>query len=208
VTGSAFMLAGMEGTPLRSVPARLPSPVDPARAVAVVARVLPELQPEAQRAIALVDLVELPRAAVAEEIDADLGRVLAQGRKALRRTVAQLPADGWCERAERQISDRIDGALSPAGEARLEAHLRGCERCESHEQGLAQARDRLVMAYLDAYPPAAPAAIPPPPELRVVEPIAGQRARIWHVAFVVGILLAVAAVVLALLAVTGAVHVP
>jgi Putative zinc-finger len=192
----------MEGTPLRSVPARLPGPVDPEHALAVVERVLPELRPEAQRALALVELVERPRAEVG-----DVGPLLAEGRKALRRTVAQLPADGWCERAERLISDRLDGALSPAGEARLEAHLRGCERCEAHERGLAQAHDRLVIAYLDAYPPA-PSAAPPLAELRVVEPITGDRARAWHAAFVVGILLAVAVVVLALLAVTGAVHAP
>ena len=47
-------------------------------------------------------------------------------------------------------------------------------------------------------------------ELRVVEP-PDERApslRGWHFAFVIGLLLALAAVVLALLAVTGAVHVP
>ena len=197
----------MEGTPLRSVPARLPGPVDPAHALAVVERALPEIGPEARRALALVELVARSRADVAGETGADLGRVRAEGRKALRRTVAQLPADGWCERAERLISDRVDGALSPAGVARLESHLRGCDRCVTHEQRLAQAHDRLVLAYLAAYPPAR-AATPAPAELRVVEPIAGRRARVWHVAFVVGVLLAVAAVVLALLAVTGAVDVP
>ena len=34
---------------------------------------------------------------------------------------------------------RVDGALSPAGVARLESHLRGCDRCVTHEQRLAQA---------------------------------------------------------------------
>ena len=42
---------------------------------------------------------------------------LARARKALRRTLAALPGSGWCERAERLISDRIDGALADARRA-------------------------------------------------------------------------------------------
>jgi hypothetical protein len=68
-----------------------------------------------------------------------------------------------------------------------------------------------VNAHVEASPPVPVAvASTPPAELRVVEepgtPAAGLRG--WHLAFVVGVLLAVAAVVLALLAVTGAVNVP
>src|SRR5213082_254317 len=97
-----------------------------------------------------------PRAQAAGELgvsEPELSRLLAVARKALRRTVAQLPAGGWCERAERLISDRLDGTLAPAGEARLDSHLLGCERCAIHEQRLVQAHDRLVEAYLEAHSP-------------------------------------------------------
>jgi Putative zinc-finger len=222
----------MEGTPLRSVPARLPGPVNPVHAIAQVARVLPDLAPEARRALALVDLGARPRTEAAIELgvaEHELSRLLSAGRKALRRTVAQLPAGGWCERAERLISDRIDGVLAPAGEARLTAHLRGCDRCATHEQRLVQGHDVLVQTYLEAHPPApavAPKAAAGPAEVRLVEvpagsaearPEAGGMAgdtgdrmvslRGWRVAFLVGALLALAAVVLALLSATGAVHV-
>jgi len=50
------MLARMEGTPLRSVPASLPGPVNPVHALAQVERALPDLAPDARRALALVDL--------------------------------------------------------------------------------------------------------------------------------------------------------
>ncbi len=43
-----------------------------------------------------------------------LAEALATGRKALRRTLEPLPAGGWCERAERLISDRLDGGLDGA----------------------------------------------------------------------------------------------
>jgi len=210
------MLARMEGTPLRSVPASLPGPVNPVHALAQVERALPDLAPDARRALALVDLGSRPRAEAAGELgvsEPELSRLLAAARKALRRTVAQLPAGGWCERAERLISDRLDGALAAAGEARLDSHLLGCERCATHEQRLVQAHDLLVEAYLDTHAPRpalAASATRPAGELRVVEP-PDERApslRGWHFAFVIGLLLALAAVVLALLAVTGAVHVP
>ena len=210
------MLARMEGRPLRSVPASLPGPVNPVHALAQVERALPDLVPEARRALALVGLGLRPRAEAAGELgvsEPELSRLLAAARKALRRTVAQLPAGGWCERAERLISDRMDGALAPAGEARLDSHLLGCERCATHEQRLVQAHDLLVEAYLETHAPRpalAASATRPAGELRVVEP-PDERApslRGWHFAFVIGLLLALAAVVLALLAVTGAVHVP
>ena len=51
---------------------------------------------------------------------------------------------GWCERAERLISDRIDGALAERDAPRLEVHLRNCPRCVEHERRLVQATDALV----------------------------------------------------------------
>jgi len=210
------MLARMEGTPLRSVPASLPGPVNTVHALAQVERALPDLVPDARRALALVGLGSRPRAEAAGELgvsEPELSRLLAAARKALRRTVAQLPAGGWCERAERLISDRLDGALAAAGEARLDSHLLGCERCATHEQRLVQAHDRLVEAYLEAHSPRpalAASATRPAAELRVVESL-DERApslRGWHIAFVVGVLLVLAAVVLAILGATGAVHVP
>lgn len=206
--------------PLRSLPARLPGAVNPLHAVAQVERTLPGLAPAMQRALALVDLGEQSRAEAAEELgvsEPELARLLASGRKALRRTVAELPAGGWCERAERLISDRMDGVLTPAGEARLEAHLRGCERCATHEQRLVQAHDLLVVACLEAHPATPPLAAAPAAELRVVVPPAGTgeapgergvSPRVWHTAFVLALLLAIAAVALAVLGATGVVSVP
>jgi anti-sigma factor RsiW len=132
--------------------------------------------------------------------------------------VAELPAGGWCERAERLISDRMDGVLNAAGEARLEAHLHGCERCATHEQRLVQAHDLMVKSYLEARRSApAAAAVAAPAELRVVEPPAeagivpserGVSRRVWLVALLFAVLLALAAVVLAVLGATGVVSLP
>ena len=55
-----------------------------------------------------------------------------------------LPGSGWCERAERLISDRLDGALDTRDEARLDVHLRNCPRCVEHERRLVQATDALL----------------------------------------------------------------
>jgi len=177
---------------LRSAP-------DAALVLAQVERTLPDLAARARRALALVDLGGVPRADAAVELGVaadELAPLLAAGRKALRRTLGPLPADGWCERAERLISDRLDGAISPAGERRLDAHLTACERCVTHERRLAEARDLLL---LDASVEVAD------------EPETARQAtdlRGWHLAFVVSLLLAVAAVTLGILAITGAVHVP
>ena len=73
-----------------------------------------------------------------------LAESLARARKELRRTLAALPGSGWCERGERLISDRIDGALAAQDEARLDVHLRNCPRCVEHERRLVQATDALV----------------------------------------------------------------
>ena len=47
-------------------------------------------------------------------------------------------------RAERHISDRLDGVLDAAGAAVLDAHLANCPRCEEHERRLVQAQNALV----------------------------------------------------------------
>lgn len=163
---------------LRPVPFRPPGPVDPDEAARHVGRALPELDDDARRALALVEVAGRPRDAVAAELSMDADAVaeaLHRGRKALRRSVFPLSATGWCQRAERLLSDRLDDALAPPGPARLDAHLRHCGRCVEHERRLAQARDALVREYADLHgqpepesreadelPPAAPA------ELRIV----------------------------------------
>jgi anti-sigma factor RsiW len=119
-----------------------------------------------------VDLGGRTRTEVATELgeaEAELGRLLALARKGLRRTRAALPSDGWCERAERLISDRLDDALTPRGRARLDAHMTGCERCEAHERQLAGAHGDLVESYLAAHAPAPRPLAARPAELRLVE---------------------------------------
>src|SRR4051794_41496696 len=81
-----------------------------------------------------------------------LAQLLYLARKALRRSMFPLSASGWCERAERLLSDRIDGAIVPPGPARLDVHLRNCERCVDHERKLSHARDRLVRAFIETHP--------------------------------------------------------
>jgi Putative zinc-finger len=193
----------MEGTPLRSVPARPPGPVEPAEALAHVERRLPELAPAAREALAIVDLVGRPRADAAEELGVDpaaLSDALVAARKALRRTLEPLPAGGWCERAERLISDRLDGVLTPSGAARLDAHLRGCDRCITHERRLIQAHDQLVESLGGERDGGAT-----PPELRVVEPAleGTRRSVLWYALLVIAVLLVVAAAVVGVLAAIG-----
>ena len=162
---------------LRPVPFRPPGPVDPEEAARHVGRALPELDEEARRALALVEVAGRPRDAVAAELSLDpddLADALYRGRKALRRSVFPLSATGWCQRAERLLSDRLDDALAPPGPARLDAHLRHCGRCVEHERRLAQARDALVHAYAELHgaPEPEPASeelpAPAPAELRIV----------------------------------------
>jgi hypothetical protein len=210
----------MEGMPLRPVPARIPDSVNPVHALAQVEATLPGLGPVAQRALALVDLGAGPRGQAASELgvaEPELSRLLASARKALRRTLAPLPSGGWCERAERLISDRLDGALSPAGQARLDAHMSGCERCATHERKLILAHDLLVESYLAAHSPPRPRAVPleavPAPELRVVpvatetEPASARRPG-WEIAWYVAYLsVALVLVALVALAAAGVLHV-
>jgi hypothetical protein len=202
----------MEGMPLRSVPARLPGPVNPVHALAQVATTLPDLAADAQRALALVDLGAVSRAAAAAELgcsEAELSQLLAAGRKALRRNAAALPSGGWCERAERLISDRLDGALSPAGQRRLDAHMAGCERCATHERKLIQGHDQLVEDYLSAHTTARPRALAvEAPALHVVGEAAEAAgaedgrwpvpALAWRVSLTIAVLIVLAIAVLAL----------
>jgi hypothetical protein len=144
---------------LRPVPFRPPGPVDPDEAARHVGRALPELDEEARRSLALVEVAGRPRDSVAAELSLGpdaLADALYRGRKALRRSVFPLSATGWCQRAERLLSDRLDDALPAPGPARLDAHLRHCGRCVEHERRLAQARDALVHEYAELHGPPEP----------------------------------------------------
>jgi hypothetical protein len=167
----------VEQATLRPVPLRPLGPVDPADALAHVARALPDLGEDAARALALIEIAGRTRDKAVEEMEVSadvIGELLYVARKALRRSAFPLSASGWCERAERLLSDRIDGRLSPPGPARLDVHLRNCDRCVEHERRLSQARERLVRQFIDLHPqsPTAGPAERPTAELRVVEPVA------------------------------------
>jgi hypothetical protein len=166
----------VEQATLRPVPLRPVGPVDPAEALAHVVRALPDLAENAARALSLIEIAGRTRDRAIEEMElpADvLAELLYDARKALRRSVFPLSASGWCERAERLLSDRIDGVLVPPGPARLDVHLRNCDRCVDHERKLSQAREKLVRDFIDAHPHTAGAgpAERPPATLRVVEPV-------------------------------------
>jgi hypothetical protein len=147
--------------PLRPVPGQPAEPVTDASAVALVAAALPSLPEPDRTALALVALAGTPRGHVARRLgldEADLSETLARARKELRRSVASLGGSGWCERSERMISDRIDGALADGDVRRLDVHLRNCPRCVEHERRLVQATDALVVSAGGA-----PYALPPSP---------------------------------------------
>jgi hypothetical protein len=151
--------------------------VDAAEALAHVLASLPELDEDAARALALVEIAGRTRDEAAEETSLAsevLADALYRSRKALRRSIFPLSASGWCERAERLLSDRVDGILVPPGPARLDVHLRNCERCVEHERRLSQAREKLVREFIDAHPESAdagPAERAGGAALRVVEPV-------------------------------------
>jgi hypothetical protein len=162
----------MERAALRPVPQRPSGPVDPAEALAHVERTLPGLDQPARRALALVDLVGRSRPEVAGETgtsDADLAETIARARKALRRAAFPLPGSGWCERAERMLSDELDGVLADPGPRRLAAHLANCDRCVEHERRLWQARDQLVLTFDAARAPEPAPEIPEEPDHEPVE---------------------------------------
>lgn len=171
----------MEQATLRPVPLRPAGPVDPAEALAHVLAALPDLSEDGARALSLIEIAGRTRDTAVEEMEISaevLAELLYQARKALRRSVFPLSASGWCERAERLLSDRIDGVLTPPGPARLDVHLRNCERCVDHERRLWQAREQLVRSFIDAHPHAAGAgpAERPAATLRVVEPVVTEPA--------------------------------
>jgi hypothetical protein len=130
---------------------------------------LPDLGAVPRRGLALA-LAGMPRTGIASELGlggAELSAELAAGRKALRRTRAGLPSGGRCERAERALSDRLDGASAAMDERFLDAHLTRCARCRTHESELAAAVAQL-RAHMTA-PPALEHA-PARARLRVVPP--------------------------------------
>ncbi|MEA2484139.1 MAG: hypothetical protein QOC55_2086 [Thermoleophilaceae bacterium] len=166
----------VERATLRPVPLRPSGPVDPADALAHVLAALPDLHQPAAQALSLIEIAGRTRDSAVEEMDIgaeSLGELLYVARKALRRSMFPLSASGWCERAERLLSDRIDGALRPPGPARLDVHLRNCERCVEHERRLAQAREKLVREFIEAHPTSGGAgpAERPAAALRVVAPV-------------------------------------
>ena len=216
----------MERAPLRPVPGRPSGPVSDAAAIALVTAALPTLGERDRTALALAGVTGTPRPQVAQRLGIDepeLAESLARARKELRRTLASLPGSGWCERAERLISDRLDGALDTRDEARLDVHLRNCPRCVEHERRLVQATDSLVAGVVPA--PGAPVLLPAgeptaTPELAAIEPAAPSplpatrqaaparrspselaHAVGWNVLLVVAIVLVLAALALTL---TGA----
>ena len=176
----------MERAALRPVPQRPSGPVDPAQALAHVEATLPAVDDVARQALSLVDLVGRTRPEVCAETgitEPELAEALARARKALRRAAFPLPGSGWCERAERLLSDELDGALEDPGPRRLTAHLANCERCVEHERRLWSARDQLVLSFEEAHAPREmpepeiaaepdpePVELPDPEPLRLVEP--------------------------------------
>jgi Putative zinc-finger len=211
--------------PLRPVPGRPSEPVSEPEAVARVAAALPALGERERVALALAGLAGTARPLVAARLgvdEAELAVVLAAARKELRRTMSPLPGSGWCERAERLISDRMDGALAPADVPRLDAHQRNCPRCVEHERRLVQATDALTTGaapapsapvVADAPPAAEPPTLvpsPAPSEPVAVEAPGRRGARElagaigWTALIVFAVLLALAALGLALAGALGA----
>jgi hypothetical protein len=141
------MLHAMARAPLRPVPGQPAEPLTDAAAVALVGAALPSLAEPDRSALALVALAGMARGQVALRLQRDeaaLADALVRARKELRRTVAELSGSGWCERAERMVSDRLDGALADSDVRRLDVHLSNCPRCVEHERRLVQATDALV----------------------------------------------------------------
>lgn len=137
-----------------------------AAALAHIEETLPDLDDVARQALALVDLVGRTRPELHAETgiaENELADALARARKALRRAAFPLPGTGWCERAERLLSDELDGVLGDPGPRRLAAHLANCDRCVEHERRLWQARDQLVVSFEAARADAAPGPKPTPP---------------------------------------------
>lgn len=160
---------------LRPVPSRPHGPVDPAEARAFVQASLPAVDDSAVSAFSLVVLAGLPRSAVPGLSPEGVSVALARARKEVRRASWPLPGSGWCERAERLISDRLDDCLDDP--RLLDAHLANCPRCVEHERRLVQAQDALVASFAPAQPAPSPSVLPEPPALTVIEePVAAPPA--------------------------------
>ena len=175
----------MDRPNLRPVPSRPPGRVDPSDAREHVAAELPGLDEHAVAALALVELAGRTHAAAAAEAElppAELATALAAARTALRRALHPLPGSGWCGRAERLLSDRIDGELGAHGDKLLDVHIDNCPRCVEHDLRLAQARDGLMRRFVEAHDTAAAVAevVAPAPVLQVVveEPETGPVAEV------------------------------
>jgi hypothetical protein len=201
------MLPAMDHAPLRPVPVRPSGPVSDPAAAGHVASFLPGADERDGLALALVALAGHARVEVARRLGVDepeLSAALARARKELRRTVRPLPGSGWCERAERLISDRLDGPLPDRDESRLATHLRNCPRCVEHERRLVQATDALVESLPTTPSPRYLAAAPDPIVLAATEPDTAEVERVaepqsvvgWYVLIVVALLLAIAAITL------------
>jgi hypothetical protein len=170
--------------------------------VALIGAAVPSLAEPDRTALALVALAGRPRGQVALRLGLNgpqLAERLTHARKELRRTVAALGGSGWCEHAERLVSDRLDGELADGDAKRLDIHLRNCPRCVEHERRLVQATDALVNG--SPAPPAlarpsAIAAGPPAP----TEAITGgpPLPLAWAAVIVVALVLALAALALVL----------
>ena len=209
----------MERAPLRPIPVRPAGPVHPLAATRALGAAIPELTPRQADAVALVALAGRSRPEAAAELGigaAELADALASGRKALRRALQPLSASGWCERAERLISDRLDGELGERGAARLDVHLRNCRRYVEHERRLVQATDALVARAAGAAPsqidPAMSSAQltvvataqPTPPAEPRPTPRRVANAATWTLLVVVAVLLALAALALIVAGMLGA----
>jgi hypothetical protein len=172
--------------------------------VALLGAAVPSLAEPDRTALALVALAGRPRGQVALRLGISgpaLAERLALARKQLRRSVAALGGSGWCEHAERLISDRLDGELADGDEKRLDVHLRNCPRCVEHERRLVQATDALLGGS-----PAAPAAPLGRSRAAAAEPAASTEATkggpalplAWAAVIVVSLVLALAALALVL----------
>jgi hypothetical protein len=156
-----------------------PAPSD--RAERHLFAALPQLDAVPRRGLALA-LAGVPRAGIASELGlsgAALSAELAAGRKAVRRTRVELGSGGRCERAERALSDRLDGVMSELDARFLDAHLARCSRCRTHEAELNAALDELRAGFaeVEPEPEAEPPAVEAAPEPPAVEP-APPRARL------------------------------
>jgi Putative zinc-finger len=201
----------VEFAPLRPVPLAPAGPVDPERALGVVATHLPELGTVGTKALALVLLAGRDRTAAAAELGVDRSEVaaaLTAARTALRQSVRPLAGSGWCRRAEALVSDRLDGELDERGAARLDVHLRNCPRCDEHERRLIQAQNALIATLGRAPTDAGPAEltlVPPAPSARPATPesLASIVAVASGVLVLLAALLVIAAIVFSLVALLG-----